>query len=81
MYINVKVIPNSKVERIEEIKPLYYKIKTLKAPVKGEANKDVIRIISEYFNIKRKDIKILNGLLSEEKLIKLEGVDEIIKKP
>jgi len=75
MYINVKVIPNSKVEKIEEVKPLYYKIKTLKAPVKGEANKDVIRIISEHFDIKRKDIKILNGHTNGEKLIKIKDLD------
>ena len=79
MYINVKVITKSKIEIIKEVKPLYFKVKTLKPPVKGDANKDIIRILSEYFNVKKNDIKILNGHKSSEKLIKIKDIDKKYK--
>jgi uncharacterized protein YggU (UPF0235/DUF167 family) len=36
-------------------------------PLKGKANNEIIQKISNYFNIKSKDVKILRGIHSKTK--------------
>jgi uncharacterized protein YggU (UPF0235/DUF167 family) len=46
---------------------------TVKKPLHGEANSDVIRMISEYFNVPKKNVEIVRGLKSRNKLILVRG--------
>ncbi|MBA3750414.1 MAG: DUF167 domain-containing protein [Nitrosopumilus sp.] len=38
-------------------------------PIKGEANKEIIRKISKYFNVKTDNVRIVHGLYSNIKVI------------
>jgi uncharacterized protein (TIGR00251 family) len=70
--IEVKVITKS--GRVEVI-PLggeRYKVKLTEAPEKGKANKQLIEVLAEYFNIKKGDIKIISGEHSSTKKILVE---------
>ncbi len=70
MKIAVKVIPNSKQEKIlqeQDTLKVYLKSK----PLKGEANKDLVRLLSKYFNKKKAEIKILLGKKSRKKIIEI----------
>lgn len=40
-------------------------------PIKGQANKEIIRRISEYFNIHKRNIKIIHGLYSKTKTVEI----------
>ena len=40
-------------------------------PIKGRANKAIIKIISKYFNIEPANIKIIRGLSAKTKLIEI----------
>jgi len=70
MKINVRVIPNSKrdiiVKENEKLK-IHLKAKA----VNNEANKYLIEILSEYFNAKKNNVKIVKGLKSREKIIEI----------
>jgi len=63
MIINVSVVPWSKQEKIDLQKDLMwneiYKIWLKAKPIDGEANKNLIQILSIYFNVAKKDIIIL----------------------
>ncbi len=75
MKINVSVVPWSKQEKIEIQKDLMwndvYKIWLKAKPVDGEANKDLIQILSNYFKIAKKDIVILRWWSSRNKVIEI----------
>ena len=47
---------------------------TGKKPLQGEANSDVVRMISEYFNVPKKNVEIIRGLKSRNKLILVRGL-------
>jgi uncharacterized protein (TIGR00251 family) len=39
------------------------------APIKGKANKEIIQKISNHFNVKANDVKIVSGFYSKTKLV------------
>ena len=41
-------------------------------PVDGRANKALVKLLSEYFNLKRSQVTIISGKKSKDKLIKLQ---------
>lgn len=47
------------------------KIKIKAAPVDGEANKEVIRFLSEFLQIPKREIQILHGESSRTKLVEV----------
>ncbi len=65
MIINVSLVPWSKHEKIDIQQDLMwneiYKIWLKAKPIDGEANKNLIQILSNYFKIAKKDIIILKG--------------------
>ena len=48
------------------------RIKLNAVPLKGEANKVLIKVLAEYFNRPKKDIKIVKGMKAKNKIISLE---------
>jgi len=72
MYLNVKVIPNSSIQKLIKIKELYYRAKIKSQPVRNKANQELIGLLSQHFQVPKNKIKILCGLNSQEKLIKIE---------
>ena len=68
----VKIIPNSKINKIIEQTETFLKLK-LTAPAKeGKANRALLDFLSEYFKIPKSQIKIIQGEKSREKKIKLQ---------
>lgn len=65
MIINVSVIPWSKQEKIDIQQDLMwnkvYKIWLKAKPIDGEANQNLIQVLSDYFAIAKKDVMILKG--------------------
>ena len=49
------------------------KVRLTSPPVEGKANKQLITFLSENFNIKKSEIKIVSGLKSREKLIEISA--------
>jgi uncharacterized protein (TIGR00251 family) len=79
MKLSVKVVVNSKnSDVIEDGIELFgcriLKIKVNQPPEDGKANKEVIRLIAQYFGIKVRNIRIIKGETSTNKIVE---VDEI----
>lgn len=76
MIINVSVVPWSKQEKIDIQKDLMwneiYKIWLRAKPIDGEANKNLIQILSDYFGVNKKDISILRWNNSRLKVLEIK---------
>jgi uncharacterized protein (TIGR00251 family) len=72
MIIRVKVQAHSTQEKIEEIAQDEYKVWVTAAPADGEANKALIEVLAEHFNIAPSLIKITSGNKSSRKLVELD---------
>lgn len=69
--IKVKVIPNAKKNEIVGQLGDVLKIK-LKAPaVEGKANAALVEFLAEKFGVKKNQVKIMAGLRSRQKIIKI----------
>jgi len=67
----VKVKPNSKTQSIEEMADGSLKVKLKSPPVDGKANKELIELLAEKFNVSKSDVQIKSGLSSKTKLIEV----------
>ncbi|MHA1229633.1 MAG: DUF167 domain-containing protein [Candidatus Helarchaeota archaeon] len=75
--IKVHVIPGSKETKIVQISHDYFEIKLKAPPIKGKANKELIKVLSEFFNIKKSAINIIKGELSQNKIIRIYQENKI----
>ncbi|QOV22319.1 DUF167 domain-containing protein [Anabaenopsis elenkinii] len=72
MQKRVKVKPNSKEQKIEEQSDGSLTVKLKSAPVDGKANEELIKLLSENFNVSKSRIRIKSGLSSRQKLIEID---------
>ncbi len=79
----VHVIPGSRLNQIVGyMDDGSLKIKLKAKPIEGRANKELIKYISEFLEIKTSDVEIDTGLNSRNKVIRIWNVDKpgILKK-
>ena len=74
MKITVKVKPNAKENKVEEMGKDQYRVKVKAPPKENKANREVIETLAEYFRIPKSCVSILAGLKSSEKIVKIEKV-------
>jgi len=60
MRVKVKVIPKSSRSLVKEEEGRL-KVYITAAPEKGKANKALIDLLASYFNVKKKDVRIIQG--------------------
>jgi uncharacterized protein (TIGR00251 family) len=72
MILKVKVIPRAKKAEIIELAKDFLKIKLSSPPIKNKANKELIELLSEYYHVSKKVIKIKQGIHSRDKLIEIK---------
>ncbi|RKY31527.1 MAG: hypothetical protein DRP67_02455 [Candidatus Omnitrophota bacterium] len=69
--IKVKVIPNAKKSCvIKEGEKLKIYVKS--PPAGGKANKELIEVLSDFLKVKKKNIRIIKGEKSREKVIEVK---------
>ena len=77
MKLAIKVTPNSMQDLVKEGGVNAYgnrvlKIKTGASAQDGKANEAVIKIVSEYFKVKRGAVKIISGETARLKIVEVE---------
>jgi uncharacterized protein (TIGR00251 family) len=72
MKITVKVKPNAKENKVEEMGKNQYRVKVKAPPKENKANQEVIETLAEYFRIPKSRVSILAGLKSSQKIMKIE---------
>ena len=75
--LNIKVEPRS--SRAGIIGPYgdALKVKLTSPPVEGKANKELIEVLAKGFRIAKKDVEIISGQSSKNKVVKLYGVSSV----
>jgi uncharacterized protein (TIGR00251 family) len=69
--IEVKIIPNAKKNSVVEINGKY-KVHVMAPAVDGLANKALIDVLAEYFQLKKRNISIVRGETSRTKFINID---------
>ena len=69
MRIYVKVSPRSSKNEITKISEGEYKVKLTAAPVDGEANAMLIKVLADYFDVSKSEINIVGGKTAKTKII------------
>lgn|GEM_PF-949479 len=73
--IRVKLLPRSSKSRIMGIEGEFYKVKVNSPPVDGEANKELISLVSKRLRIPKGSIEIIAGKTSRMKVLRVLGID------
>jgi uncharacterized protein (TIGR00251 family) len=75
--IEVRVQPRSSKKGIAGVMDNVLKVKLTAPPVEGEANEQLIEVISEATGVRKSSIKIVRGLSSKKKVVQISGVESI----
>jgi uncharacterized protein len=73
--IKIKLLPRSSKSQIMGREGEFYKVKVNSPPVDGEANKELISLISKRFGISKGSIEIIAGKTSKIKVLRVLGID------
>jgi len=74
MKISVRVKPNAKKIKVEKIEEYVFSVWVDEPPSKGKANKRLIEILSDYFKVPKRNVRIVKGETSRNKVIEIEGL-------
>lgn len=74
--LSVKVIPNASKSEIVGLENTILKIRLAAIPDKGEANAELIRMLSKITKIPKSQISIIRGLTSRNKTVAFEEASE-----
>lgn len=69
MRIYVKASPRSSKNEVIKISDGEYKVKITAAPVDGEANDMLIRVLAKFFDVSRSRVNIVGGKSAKIKMI------------
>jgi hypothetical protein len=70
--LSVKVSAGAKSEKVEEISPGVFRVRTNVAPEKGKANERVRELLAEYLGVPRMSVYLKSGLTSRDKIFVVE---------
>jgi uncharacterized protein (TIGR00251 family) len=63
------------VERVEDVVDGVLKVRVMAPAVEGAANVSLIRILADELGVARRDVRIVAGASSRQKLVIVDGVD------
>ena len=69
--INLRVIPRARQNKIDVDENGTYRVHITAIPVDGAANAAVIKMMAEYFDVPKSQIKIVRGETSRDKIIEI----------
>ena len=72
MKIFVKTKVGAKEESVEKIDENHFIVSIKERPVKGLANKAVVKALADYFKVGNSEVSIVSGFKSRQKTVKIE---------
>ena len=75
MRFAVRLTPRSAVERVDDVVDGVLKVRVMAPAVDGAANTALIRLLADELGIARRDLQIVAGATSRQKLVVVDGVD------
>lgn len=73
MKVTISVKTNSKIESVEKISELEYLVRVNTPPVEGKANKRIIELLSDYFDVPKSKISLVKGEKSKKKIFEIKS--------
>ncbi len=70
--IHVKVQTRARKPGVERLGPAAFRVKVAVPPVKGEANREVRRLLAVHFEVPLSAVSIVKGRTSSQKLIAVD---------
>jgi uncharacterized protein (TIGR00251 family) len=74
--LNVRVEPRSSRTMIAGTVGETLKVKLTSPPVDGAANKQLIEVLSDFFHVRKKAIRIISGKSARNKVVEISGIEE-----
>ena len=74
MTIKVRLIPRSKKARVEDFSE-GLKVFTAQPAIEQRANKELISILSKYYNVRKSGVSIVKGFKSRNKVVEIRETD------
>lgn len=71
MKIFVKVKSGAREDEIKKIDENHFIVSVKERPVKGQANRGVIRVLADHLKISKSEIRITSGLTSFQKTLEI----------
>jgi uncharacterized protein (TIGR00251 family) len=71
MKIFLKVKPKAKEARVVKVDATHYQVYVTQPLEKGKANKQIIKLLAEYFNVSSSKIRIFFGEKIREKMVEI----------
>jgi uncharacterized protein len=71
----VRLTPRSAVERVEDVVDGVLKVRVMAPAVEGVANASLIRLLADELGIARRDVRIVAGASSRQKLVVVDGIE------
>ena len=71
MKIFIKVKPKASQAKVAKIDKTYYQVYVTQPPEKGKANKQIIKLLADYFNVSSSKINIIAGEKGREKVVEI----------
>lgn len=72
MKIFVKAKPLAREEKIKKLDNTHFEVSVTEPPVRGAANRAIIRALADYFKINPSLMRIISGYASRSKIIEIE---------
>ncbi|MDP3142516.1 MAG: DUF167 domain-containing protein [Candidatus Omnitrophota bacterium] len=72
MIINIRVIPKAKQNQVKDENSIF-KIRTIAPAVDNKANAAVIKMLADFFGVRKAQVVIKKGEASRQKLIEIIG--------
>ena len=69
----VKVTTRSSKNEVGVVDQNSLKVKIKKAPVKGAANAELIKVLAEYFKVSQSQVEIVKGKTSKNKIVRVNS--------
>ena len=79
--LRVKVITNAREESVRKSieNPGFLEVRLTKAPIKGEANKELLEVLSNFLGVPKSYIDIVKGARSKYKIINVKLYEQPVR--
>ncbi|MBN2831365.1 MAG: DUF167 domain-containing protein [Candidatus Omnitrophica bacterium] len=71
MLLDIRVVPKAGRNLVKRESPTSFKVYLTKPATKGEANEELIKVLAEYFKVKRYMVTIIKGDKVRGKLVRI----------
>ncbi len=71
MKIFVKAKPNAEEESIKKIDGINFVVAVKEPPIKGKANRAIVRALAEYFSVAPSAVQLVSGFSSKQKIFEI----------